>query len=433
MLESENGVIPIDLRKKQIKHWIIFFVTLTIVALMLWLLGAEKPVVESKDKIGDAAPVYDVTKAVDDKSYWIFKSEKKLAEQAETQASILKQIEEIRGTINQSPEQIAQAEDRERELKTFKTRIEELEKRVLLKEELSAWTAQPTNQMDQLVGSANPQHLPPSQYFGPQQASHGKPALDATSGLNGGIFTESLALEPKDEYKNRQHIESYIPAGSYAKAILLSGVDVSAGVSSQASPKPVLLRLVDHGSLPNKAVGQMKECRIIAAAYGDLSSERAYMRLEKLSCTQPDGYVIETDVDGYITGEDGKNGVRGRVVIRDGEVLKRGFMGGLLSGLGKATAQTFKTTTVSPLGMTNTVNGKDIFKSSGAEGVGDAFELLARYNIQRAEQYQPVIQISAGRVIEVVFHSGSKFGERRTRQKEDKTEGPKVGNIFGGE
>jgi len=435
MLETENNTTPIDLRKKQIKLWAIVFLTGTIVILGLWLLGTEEAVIESKEKIRDAAPVYDVTKAVDDKSYWIFKSEKKLAEQSETQASILKQIEEIRGTINQSPEQITQAEDKERELQTFKTRIEELEKRVLLKEELNAWSSQPTaNQaFEQPVAPDNPQHFPPNQYYGSQHAGNGKLPVDATSGVNGGIFTESLALEVRDEYQNRQHVDSYIPAGSYAKAILLSGVDVSAGVSSQASPKPVLLRLVDQGSLPNKAVGQMKECRIIAAAYGDLSSERAYMRLEKLSCTQPDGYVIETDVDGYITGGDGKNGVRGRVVIRDGEVLKRGLMGGLLSGLGKATAQTFSTTTVSPLGMTNMLNGKDAFKAAGAEGVGDAFELLARYNIQRAEQYQPVIQISAGRVIEVVFHSGSKFGERRTRQREDKSEGPKVGNIFGGE
>ncbi len=431
MLEPEHNLIPIDLRKKQIKIWVIVFSTLVIVILGLWFLGTEDPVVESKEKIGDSAPVYDVTKAVDDKSYWIFKSEKKLAEQSEVQASILKQIEEIRGTLNRSPEQIAEAEDRERELKTFKTRIEELEKRVLLKEELNSWSSLP--ETNNPAVSNQSQQLPSNQYYGPSQASNGKVSLDAASGLNGGIFTESLALEPKEECKNRQHIDSYIPAGSYAKAVLLSGVDVSAGVSSQASPKPVLLRLVDHGSLPNKAVGQMKECRIIAAAYGDLSSERAYMRLEKLSCTRPDGYVIETDVDGYITGEDGKNGVRGRVVIRDGEVLKRGFMGGLLSGLGKATAKTFSTTAVSPLGMTNTVNAKDIFKASGAEGVGDAFELLARYNIQRAEQYQPVIQISAGRVIEVVFHSGSKFGERRVRQREDKSDVPKVGNIFGGE
>jgi hypothetical protein len=56
---------------------------------------------------------------------------------------------------------------------------------------------------------------------------------------------------------------------------------------------------------------------------------------------------------------------------------------------------------------------------------------MARYNIQRAEQYQPVIQISAGRVVNVVFHSGSKFGEKKTRKKEEVNSGPKVGNIFG--
>lgn len=175
----------------------------------------------------------------------------------------------------------------------------------------------------------------------------------------------------------------------------------------------------------------MKDCRIIAAAYGDISSERAYLRLEKLSCIELDGTVIETDVDGYVSGEDGKNGMRGNVIIRDGEVLKRGFLGGLFSGLGKATTQSLATTSISPLGATNTIQGKDVFKSAASEGVGDAFELMARYNIQRAEQYQPIIQISAGRIVDVVFHSGSKFGERKNRKMEDKVEGPKVGNIFG--
>jgi conjugal transfer pilus assembly protein TraB len=242
------------------------------------------------------------------------------------------------------------------------------------------------------------------------------------------IFSETFALASSDE-KTSPHHDSYIPAGSYAKAVLLSGVDVSVGVSSQTNPQPVLLRLVHPGSLPNHFVGKMRDCRIIAAASGELSSERAQFRLEKLSCIEPDGQVIETDVDGYISGEDGKNGMRGRLVIRDAELLKRGFLGGLLSGLGKATSQSFNTTSVSPLGSVSTVRGADIFKQAGAEGAGNAFELMAKYNIQRAEQYQPVIQISAGREVTVVFHSGRAFGEHRV--KKPKPPESKIESFFG--
>jgi conjugal transfer pilus assembly protein TraB len=409
-----------DVRRKQLKIFILIFVSLGLGALICWYLGRESDAPLPSAQIRDSAPVYDVTRAVDDKSYWVFKSEKKLNEQEQAQNKMLKEIAEIREDLNKSPEQMAKAREAEEAVKTLSTRIEQLEEKLSDKYNYKGLPQQESmnNQADQLPNQEN---------FGSENPSFAKSAP-----LPRAIFTEVLSLDTKiDETKNIPHIDSYIPAGSYAKAVLLSGVDVSAGVSSQSNPKPVLLRLVDKGSLPNKAIGNMKECRMIAAAFGDVSSERAYMRLEKLSCIEKNGNIIETDVDGYISGEDGKNGMRGRVVIRDGEVLRRGFMGGLLSGLGKAVNQSFATTTVSPLGSTSSINGKDIFKSAGAQGAGDAFELMARYNIQRAEQYQPVIQISAGRTVNVVFHSGSKFGERKTRKKEESAQGPKVGNIFG--
>ena len=34
-----------------------------------------------------------------------------------------------------------------------------------------------------------------------------------------------------------------MPAGAYAEAVVLAGVDASVGVSSQGDPRPVLLRL----------------------------------------------------------------------------------------------------------------------------------------------------------------------------------------------
>ena len=36
---------------------------------------------------------------------------------------------------------------------------------------------------------------------------------------------------------------SWLPAGSHAEAVVLAGVDASAGIASQGDPRPVLLRL----------------------------------------------------------------------------------------------------------------------------------------------------------------------------------------------
>jgi conjugal transfer pilus assembly protein TraB len=353
--------------------------------------------------MNENSPLYDVTKAVEDKSFWVFKSEHRLSEQEKNQEKLMSEIEDIRSILKEPKNN-----DAKNQIGTLESRVAELEQKLT-----SSFMQMPAQ--DKVAENAFEDE--PAQPF--SFNSYPSPNASDQSRLKlphgSGIFSETIALSNPNSEKERPHYDSYIPAGSYAKAVLLSGVDVSVGISSQSNPQPVLLRLVHQGSLPNKFVGKMKDCRVIAAASGELSSERAQFRLEKLSCIEPDGRVIETDVDGYISGEDGKNGMRGRLVMRDAEVLKRGFLGGLLSGLGKATSQSFNTTSISPLGAVNSVKGGDVFKQAGAEGAGNAFELMAKYNIQRAEQYQPVIQISADREVYVIFHSGRQVGEHRPK------------------
>ena len=337
--------------------------------------------------IVDKTPLHDLTQSIEDKNIWMFQAANRLEAQEKKQDQLLKEIEELKKAFTE------QQSNNKEEASNLPT----------------------PGLMDGSMPDAFESHH--SSYF--ESSVEETPAQTERMQQNtSSIFSAAIPLTHSND-KQSPHQDHYIPAGSYAKAVLLSGVDVSAGVSSQASPKPVLLRLIHPGSLPNKAIGKMKDCRVIAAAFGDLSSERAYLRLEKLSCIEPDGHVIETDVDGYISGEDGKNGIRGRVIMRDNEVLRRGFLGGLLSGFGKASSQSFNTSSVSPFGavQTSSARGLDIFKQAGAEGTGNAFDLMAKYHIQRAEQYQPVIQISAGRKVDVVFHSGAPFGEKRTPQK----------------
>jgi conjugal transfer pilus assembly protein TraB len=371
--------------------------TFFVIGLLLFWLSTEKPPVP-KETLNEKAPIYDLTKAVDDKSLWMFKAQNQLLEQQKVQEKLTQELEELKKNTRVQID-----------MEAIQTRLEQLEQKAstvnaTLSSEASS--AEPLEQSSFKADPAQTLYVSSNEYPSP-----------TTQNIGNSIFSENLALSVNEQNK-LPHIDSFIPPGTYAKAKLLNGVDVSAGVSSQATPKPVLLRLIHRGSLPNKAVGHMKDCRIIAAAYGDLSSERAYMRLEKLSCVQPNGHVIVTDVDGYVNGEDGKNGLRGKVVIRDAEVLTRGFMGGLLSGLGKTTSQSYRSTSISPFGTMNTLDAKgvDFLKQAGAQGVGDAFELMAKYNIQRAEQYQPVIQISADREVDVVFHSGSQFGEKKNRK-----------------
>lgn len=212
-------------------------------------------------------------------------------------------------------------------------------------------------------------------------------------------------------------VKDHIPPGTYVKAVLLSAVDVGVGVNVSADPQPALLRLLGEGHLPNNATSHLKRCHIVGAAVGDLSSERAFIRLEKMSCVDTKtNRIVETDVAGYVTGEDGKNGLAGVVVDHSGRMISSAVLVGLISGIGGAVqgfaAAKSNDTLLSKLGdrgVQNNVLSSEFLKGGGQHTAG-AFEKLADYYIKRAEQLQPIIQINAGRVVHIVFTKGAHLG-----------------------
>lgn len=220
-----------------------------------------------------------------------------------------------------------------------------------------------------------------------------------------GIDNNELHLKPSN-FAPKKNPDSFVPAGTFAEAIMLGAADASAGVQAQSNPSPMLFRLVADGTLPNHKKSHLKDCVVTAAVVGDISSERGQIRLERMSCTFPNGEIVEQPVDGTVFGMDAKNGVRGKPVWREGALLGRAAVAGTLSGLGSAVSQSYTTNSISPLGTTQTVNSGEIFKYGAAQGASNAMEKLAEYNIRRAEQYHPVIQLSAGQPVDVVFLCG---------------------------
>lgn len=223
--------------------------------------------------------------------------------------------------------------------------------------------------------------------------------------MSAGIDNDELNLK-STSHTPIKNPDTFVSAGTFAEAIMLGAADASAGVQSQANPSPMLFRIIAEGTLPNQKKSHLKGCVVTAAVVGDISSERGQIRLERLSCTFPNGEIVEQKVQGTIFGMDAKNGVRGTPVWREGALLGRAAAAGTLSGLGNAVSQSFTTTSVSPLGSTQSVNNGDIFKYGAATGVANGMEKLAEYNIKRAEQYHPVIQLTAGQPVDVVFLKG---------------------------
>ena len=217
-------------------------------------------------------------------------------------------------------------------------------------------------------------------------------------------------------------IGAWLPAGSHAEAIVLAGVDASAGVSSQGDPRPVLLRIVGPGWTAaddgTALAVDIDGCTVTGAAHGDLSSEKVYARLRMLTCAGDEpGTVRETQVAGFVAGA-GKTGVRGPVVSREGALVEKAFLAGLVSGLGEGAASAFAPQAVATgTGAAVSNTGLDEIGRAGlGSGASSAGRKVADYLIRRAEQYQPVIQLQAGTRVTVVFIEGA-WLDGRTEKK----------------
>ena len=221
-------------------------------------------------------------------------------------------------------------------------------------------------------------------------------------------------------------VSSWLPAGAHAEAVVLAGVDASAGVSSQGDPRPVLMRITgpawtaaeDGTALAVDVDG----CTVTGAAHGDLSSEKVYVRFRTMTCAGPEpGTVVETDVAGFVAGS-GKTGVRGPVVSREGALVEKAFLAGMVSGVGQGVAQAFQPQAVATgagAAVANTGLG-DIGRAGLGAGAGSAGQKVADYMIRRAEQYQPVVQLQAGTKVTLVFLEGARIDGRAPTQTAQK-------------
>ncbi len=229
-----------------------------------------------------------------------------------------------------------------------------------------------------------------------------------------GRVIQKLAVSLVNKSKDLKTVETTIPAGAFAKTVLLSGLDASSAMNASSDPRPMLLRIIDHGTLPRRFQSDLKDCHCTAGAFGDLSSERVYARLEKLTCIERStGEIIETQVAGYVAGSDGKAGIRGVVASKDGQFLLRSLMGGVFSGLSNVANPQNRKPQMNPFVMPGAgaaMAGPTLaenFTSGMAGGATTALDRLSQYYIDRAEQLQPVIQIAAGQVVDIVFTEGA--------------------------
>lgn len=203
-----------------------------------------------------------------------------------------------------------------------------------------------------------------------------------------------------------------LPAGSIISGTLITGMDASSSSASKREPFPALLRIKAEAILPNRFRMDITDCFIVSSGYGDLASERAYMRAEAISCVKDDGSVLESNINAYAVGEDGKAGVRGRLVSKEGQLIAKSLMAGFLSGISNA----MKPARVPSLSLNPQTNYQVerpdlgiLAQESALGGISSATAEIAKYYLDMARNMFPIVEIDAGRKIDFVVSSGARL------------------------
>ena len=220
------------------------------------------------------------------------------------------------------------------------------------------------------------------------------------------VHTVSFTYHKKHTKTNPLNPLNYVPSGTFAKAIILGGADADASVNGQSKNNGVMLfKLVASGTLPNGQRSHLQGCFVTGSSWGDISSERAYVVLDKLSCAEPGKPIIDRAVTGWAFFG-GKVGIKGMPLMRDNKVMQWAGMSGALAGVASAAQYSRSVQSISPLGSATTVPSGNIAPYAAYGGASKAAEVLSDYYVKRAEQYHPVIQVGAGNYVTIVFKDG---------------------------
>lgn len=383
----------------------------------------------SQDSGIETTMIADRTRAASPEMSWINNAEEKV----ELLAQSVERLEAALTTTqnNAAQERVQEQKEMDRILAVYEKKITDLEGQLQQSaEQQTAGAASPGagggfslkhGNLGEFVTPSSAVRTPtnPLGSFAPQGqgGQAGTPA--AVPGVGGALpfeplpFARDFALAStggeEGEEDHPPHLKEYLPAGSYAPALVLSGVDASTSVTSQAEPIPVVFRITGPAVTAGtrSTVGHtidLTGCTVTGSARGDLSSERVYVRLLKLSCVQSGHHVFERDVAGYMSGA-GKAGARGRVVSREGPLVRNAGVAGALAGL----AEGFSSVGSAGAGA-DQASFSEALQGAGAASVGGgisgAADRLSEYYIERAEQYQPVVSLYGGTNVELVFLEG---------------------------
>ncbi|RUR21129.1 conjugal transfer protein TraB [Legionella qingyii] len=367
---------------------------LLILAIMIVLLIDGRP----KKTSAIQKPV-DITGIVDE-SFTEAAADNALTVQQTELESLKKQISELTLTMKKM------AEEHEKQLSTQKEELTaQISTMVLANQEKSSASEKVPNTSNELKEVQNPEFWHHPNTYAMNSNSDMMTLADITPRIHTVSF-RTKRRSTRTHHNNYLNPAHYVPSNTSVRAVVLGGADADASVNGQSKNNGVMLfKFLEDGTLPNGARSRLRGCRVSANSYGDISSERAFATLYRLSCAHPGQPIIDKEVTGWVFFN-GKVGIKGKPLMRDNKVMTWAGVSGALSGIAQAAQYAQSVQAIGPYGATSVVPSSQIAPFAAYGGASKAADTLSAYYVKRAEQYHPVIQVGSGNVVTVVFKDG---------------------------
>lgn len=194
---------------------------------------------------------------------------------------------------------------------------------------------------------------------------------------------------------------TFISPGDIVPVRLLTGV----AAPTDGTPYPVVFSMKGPITGPDGSSLDLGEARLIAAAQGSETDGRVIYRLTDLAIRHPSGRRSVVKIDGWVVGEDGVRGMRGKVIDKLGQLIAATAGYSFVAALGESIDKKSNSLRVNN-SQDITVTGQDFDKAT-ASALTDSSNRLGQLLVDKYEKQIPVVEVLAGRDAAAIFARGA--------------------------
>lgn len=218
--------------------------------------------------------------------------------------------------------------------------------------------------------------------------------------IGGGEPTAALPPPPIPPQLSKR---TFISPGDAVPIRLLTGV----AAPVDGTPYPVMFKVMGAISGPDGSSLDLGEARLVAAAQGSETDGRVVYRLSDLAFRNPDGRRSVIKVDGWVVGEDGIRGMRGKVIDKLGQVILATMAYSATAAAGDAVSMRYRNNFLGFRGNRDiNLTGTDL-NMAAASALTDGSVRITQMLLDKYEKLVPVVEVNSGRDVVAVFSRGA--------------------------